>query len=60
MPLNLQITNECDLKVRSYKDFSSHLVLKALSIYIARYPGRDCRDPDAKDGNYKAGYKFAP
>jgi hypothetical protein len=25
--------------------------LKSIGIYTTRHPGRDCRDPDAMDGN---------
>jgi len=34
---------------KGYKIVSRHL--KGIGIYTSRHPGRDCRDPDAMDGN---------
>jgi hypothetical protein len=33
-------------------------LLLSIGIYITRHPGRDCRDPEAMDGNTELRHKF--
>jgi hypothetical protein len=41
-----------------FEDYSLYLFFKYTGIYIIRHPGRDCRDPEAMDGNIKMDHKF--
>jgi hypothetical protein len=46
------------IKSAVLEDYYPHLFFESIDIYITRHPGRDCRDPEAMDGNIKEEHKF--
>jgi hypothetical protein len=37
------------------EDYYSSLFFECIGLYTTRHPGRDCRDPEAMDGNIQSG-----
>jgi len=55
----MSFTNKgvCDLKY-GVLDFRLRLSFECIGVRTMRHPGRDCRDPEAMDGNIKSDHKL--